>query len=100
MMPTPATTDPDSKHTEPRQHVSQPGSDGPSGTSARKGEAATPLQDMGKEDLVAMKNRVLYEQAVKGQQPGAQLMQDKLSGENKQETWGNEPDNIEPDKQN
>uniref|UniRef100_A0A383V823 Uncharacterized protein n=1 Tax=Tetradesmus obliquus TaxID=3088 RepID=A0A383V823_TETOB len=57
------------------------------------------LQDMDTNDLVSKRNQILYEQAVKGQQPGLTLMQDKL-GDNLQETWGNEPTIMEPDQQN
>jgi hypothetical protein len=44
--------------------------------------------------------QVLWEQAHRGEQPGLMLMQDALSGENKAQTWGNEPTNIEPEEQN
>lgn len=57
------------------------------------------LQDMDTNDLVAKRHAILWDQAVKGQQPGLTLMQDKL-GDNLQETWGNEPTNREPDHQN
>eukprot|EP00879_Flechtneria_rotunda_P024682 GHRR01026184.1.p1 GENE.GHRR01026184.1~~GHRR01026184.1.p1 ORF type:complete len:144 (-),score=28.95 GHRR01026184.1:379-810(-) len=58
------------------------------------------LQDMDTNELNEKRNQILWDQAVKGQQPGATLMQDRLSGENKQETWGNEPTIMEPENEN
>lgn len=44
--------------------------------------------------------QILWEQAQRGEQPGLMLMQDALSGENKAQTWGNEPTIMEPEDQN
>jgi hypothetical protein len=58
------------------------------------------LQDLDTNELVSKRNQILWEQAAHGQQPGLMLMEDRLSGENKQETWGNEPTILEPENEN
>jgi hypothetical protein len=58
------------------------------------------LEDLDTNELNKKRNQILWEQAVKGQQPGLTLIQDRLSGNNKQETWGNEPTIMEPEEQN
>ncbi|GLC73715.1 hypothetical protein PLESTF_001411400 [Pleodorina starrii] len=47
------------------------------------------LVDRPKDELWAAKERIVEQQAREGKMPGAMMMQDRLSGENKQEMWGN-----------
>ncbi|KXZ56036.1 hypothetical protein GPECTOR_2g1588 [Gonium pectorale] len=47
------------------------------------------LVDRPKEQLQAAKDKVIEQQAREGKMPGAMLMSDRMSGANKQETWGN-----------
>ncbi|KAI8470109.1 MAG: hypothetical protein J3K34DRAFT_421827 [Monoraphidium minutum] len=56
------------------------------------------LQDVPKDELLTMNNKVVYEQAVRGQQPGLSIMQDKL-GDNVENSWGMTQTNKEPEHQ-
>ncbi|KAG2452565.1 hypothetical protein HYH02_002802 [Chlamydomonas schloesseri] len=47
------------------------------------------LVDKPKEELQAAKDALLERQAAEGKMPGAMLLQDRRSGVNAQETWGN-----------
>ncbi|GLI58955.1 hypothetical protein VaNZ11_000673, partial [Volvox africanus] len=61
---------------------------------ARGGHYATSMRgsdgtlvDKPKDELRAAKERIIAQQAREGKMPGAMLMQDRLSGEDKQEKW-------------
>ncbi|GBF95734.1 hypothetical protein Rsub_08716 [Raphidocelis subcapitata] len=57
------------------------------------------LEELPKDELLSMKNRALYEQAVRGEQPGLMVMQDRLGGQSVENAWGMTATNEEPEKQ-